>query len=489
VEVGAHQAHLRGGTLRRAVACEECHHVPSSLRDPLHAAGRHAALDWGPLATARGAAPSWDRVAATCSAVYCHGAFALGASSNAPRWTGGPPEAACGTCHGLPPPPPHPLAGACGGCHPGYTDSSVDPDLHVNGLPDGRFGGACGACHDVPPATGAHVAHYGDTSSPPLATYGDLRVLADYRPAGAAAYMFGCGNCHPIDPAKHLDGAVEVELADPAAPAGSLKARAAPGAAYAAGTCRGVYCHSSGQEAPTYAATPGWTSGARLGCDGCHGNPPRYASGGAGTATANTHLVLADDGWELGHYAGLPGPWHTSVHGGWVAGRDSAPITCQTCHHGTADPASAGPSGFYWLDSGGSYRLDVPGADAGRLSSPAWLNTQCGTCHAPAQGRVLPLRHVNGTRDVAFDPRPETGGLAGWPGAPADPATGPYWMILSGGVPWSRSLAAASYEPATKTCSNVGCHLKQTSVRWGLVPVGMASCDYCHQQAGIPPPP
>jgi hypothetical protein len=30
--VGAHQAHLRDGPLRRAIACSECHVVPASPR-------------------------------------------------------------------------------------------------------------------------------------------------------------------------------------------------------------------------------------------------------------------------------------------------------------------------------------------------------------------------------------------------------------------------------------------------------------------------
>jgi predicted CxxxxCH...CXXCH cytochrome family protein len=505
LEVGAHQLHLRDTAIRQAVGCSECHDVPAAVGDPRHAAGRVATMSWGPLARAKGASPAWDRASATCSGVYCHGARLRSPPAQGPVWTYAaepalaPPSAAvCGGCHGYPPPAPHPQLAGCAGCHPDTVraDGTIDVagGRHIDGKLDGGGGGACGACHAVPPATGAHLAHYGDASVPPLAAYGDLKLLADYRPAGAAYYMFGCGNCHPIDPARHLDGVVQVELWDAAAPAGSLKARASPAAAYAGGSCAGVYCHSSGQESPVFAATPGWSSGAKLGCGGCHGDPPRYPSGGAGSSTANTHLVLADDGWELGHYAGLPGPWHVSSHGAPAAGKDAAPIGCQACHFRTADPTATGPSGFYWLGTGGDYRLDLPGADPARLTSTAWLDTQCATCHSPTAlpggpGRVLPLHHVNGARDVDFDPRTAIGSLPGYPGAPTDPATAPYWVKLSGGTVWSASLAGASYDRATKTCSTVPCHLQQTSVRWGLVPVGVVSCDYCHQLAGVPPPP
>lgn len=492
--VGAHLRHVLGGPSSRAVACASCHALP--VAGLVHPRQQQGGVTFSGLAAAAwpGApaiAPAWNGT--SCGSTYCHGAFPGGEATNAPAWTA-PRANACGTCHGLPPPAPHPQLGSCGGCHPGYTAGSVDLARHLNGVVDAGVGPgtACGDCHAVPPDTGAHRVHYGDDTRPPRAGYGDLRLLADFLPAGASYYMFGCGNCHPLEPARHLDGVVEVELYDAAAPAGSLKARASPVAAYVGGSCSGVYCHSSGQASPTYATTAGWTSGVRTACGDCHGNPPRYPSGGAGTETANSHLVLADDGWELGHYAGLPGPWHAtgpSAHGGWSAPRNAAPITCQTCHFDTTDPAATGPSGFYWLGTDGDYRLDLPGADATRLTQQAWLATQCSTCHPPVRGAVLPLRHVNGARDVRFDPRSATGALAGYPGAPSDPATAPAWIILSTGATWSTGLQAASYDAATRTCSNVGCHLLQTSVRWGLVPVGVASCDYCHQQAGVPPPP
>ena len=500
---GPHLAHLQPGPLANGFQCQQCHLLPTYPRHP----DGVVQLTFGNIATAGGAlTPTYDFATRTCSSVYCHGSFRNGAAGNLPVWNGGASEAACGSCHGLPPGGTHPPASGCGGCHPGYTASTVTVDLHVNGRIDfGGTGSGCASCHGAPPASGAHLVHYGDQSSPSLTTqYGDTRILQDYYPAGAAYYVFGCGNCHPLDPAKHFDGIVEVELAGTGAPPGSLKSRNPPAAAYdpATKTCSGVYCHGSGQDAaapPTYAVTPAWDGGQALGCGSCHGNPPRYPSAGAGTAGANTHLVLADDGYELGHFAGLPGPWHTSYHGAPFPGSPSlnaGPITCQTCHAATVDPSHTGPSGFYYLDTSGDYQL--PGG---------LLGYSCGACHtgapgAPpvAGGKVLPLRHVNGQRNVVFDSRAVAGSLPGYPGAPASANTRPYWVVLSGsatpppgaiveGTTWSASLANAAYDPATKTCSNVACHLQQTSVRWGLVPVGMASCDYCHQYGGVPPPP
>jgi predicted CxxxxCH...CXXCH cytochrome family protein len=166
---------------------------------------------------------------------------------------------------------------------------------------------------------------------------------------------------------------------------------------------------------------------------------------------------------------------------------DAAPITCQTCHFETADPAAAGPSGFYWLDTTGDYVL--PG---GRLGYA------CARCHtgepgAPpvGAGRVRALTHVNGRRDVVFDPRLALPALAWLPAAPHTP-TRPYWVTASpfefelpldatlNGTTMSLHLGNASYDPATKTCSGVACHLGESAaVVWGGLN-GWGACLNCH---------
>lgn len=206
-------------------------------------------------------------------------------------------------------------------------------------------------------------------------------------------------------------------------------------------------------------------------CDGCHDNPPAYPSGDAGSPTANVHLVMADDGYEFGHFGGLPGPWHTSFHGGSGAGA----ITCQACHYATTDPTHTGPSGFYWLNTTGNYKLDG-GA----------LNYSCTGCHSPdagivsppGAGGVLPLKHVNGVRDVVFDRRMLL--PAGYTGGVTPAPTAPFW-VLGSSTTKNFDLADAGYDPASKTCTNVSCHHQQTSVQWGVTPVGWATCNDCHQ--------
>lgn len=528
VTVGAHQLHLRDTPVRSAVNCTECHLVPPAVDSPGHLDSPPAEVTFGPLARHEGsttpASPSWSRSPdARCSGVYCHGATLRSPPAQGPTWTfsiepdpGRP--GACSTCHGWPPPPPHLQLTGCSLCHPETVrpDGTIDVagGRHIDGTLEVSVAGGCAGCHGYPPASGAHAVHFGLGGVAGSGSYGDLAILENRYPSSTpttapAVYAFGCGHCHPLDPVKHLDGTVEVEVYDAAAPAGSLKARADPAAAYsggADGTCSGVYCHSSGQEIPSWVKpyggpailSPAWTTGGPPGCAGCHDDPPRYPSGGAGAPDANTHLQLADDGWEYGHFPGLLGAWHTSYHGAWSAGADAGPVTCQTCHEQTVDPVATGPSAFYWLDTAGQYQL--PGGDAGRLASAQWQATQCATCHAaggtaPAgAGRVLPLRHVNGTREVAFDPRTLLP-VNAYPGAPTSGLTRPYWVRGLSGPPtsvppgglyepdtstFSVELSGASYDLATKTCSSVACHLQETQVRWGVTPVGWSTCSPCH---------
>lgn len=66
----------------------------------------------------------------------------------------------------------------------------------------------------------------------------------------------------------------------------------------AAANCANLYCHSNGNTkaagTPVYTAVA-WGTAATIGCSGCHGSGgaahPSYANGGAGTNTANNHVI------------------------------------------------------------------------------------------------------------------------------------------------------------------------------------------------------
>ena len=110
--VGAHDAHLHASKLRGPLTCNECHLVPQNVSSPGHIDSTRPAEvfpDGGTgLAWAFNAVPVYDASNATC-ANYCHGGGNFGHTDAAPNllrlpsWPGGADQAACGTCHGLPP--------------------------------------------------------------------------------------------------------------------------------------------------------------------------------------------------------------------------------------------------------------------------------------------------------------------------------------------------------------------------------------------------
>jgi predicted CxxxxCH...CXXCH cytochrome family protein len=111
--VGAHREHLQAlHKLSAPVACNECHLVPAQFDSPGHVDHPPPAVvfppDAGVLARVDGAVPSYDHATATCTS-YCHGSGALLSQDTAPginrtpAFNGGPGQAACGSCHGIPP--------------------------------------------------------------------------------------------------------------------------------------------------------------------------------------------------------------------------------------------------------------------------------------------------------------------------------------------------------------------------------------------------
>ncbi|HEY3307002.1 MAG TPA: hypothetical protein VGJ93_00975 [Desulfuromonadaceae bacterium] len=309
----------------------------------------------------------------------------------------------------------------------------------------------CTACHDCPPQSASHQKHFGGTEA--QAGYGDTRIAQNFD-GNASSYIFSCGNCHPQDFAKHMNGVVEIELSSPQAPAGSLKALNTASAAYVSGatvftdnkgisytlgTCSNVYCHSYNDWTTTQNIPPGdpdWASktvvtrkynnvtwgGSALTCSGCHANAPRTSfpnnDGGAG----NSHSWIDMYGYENLH--------------NWNMGY--GPISCSYCHNDTVRQLNT----FTYDANYVATLSDVP------------INNFS--------------RHVNGVNDVSFDKQ------------------NPFVYQSYYSTPTTMSFANATYDSGTKTCSNVACHLNETTVKWGTPyrwyydPV---ECDRCHGYA------
>jgi predicted CxxxxCH...CXXCH cytochrome family protein len=341
----------------------------------------------------------------------------------------------------------------CQTCH-------VDP--HAGG-----FAG-CTSCHAYPPATGSHRVHF-DNNAPLV---DGLRYDDTTARSTADAYIFGCGNCHPLDSAKHMNGTVDVELYNASAPAESLKAKNPANAAYdnLTKTCGNVYCHSgytvtSGpvglplQSPPNpvppgyslwngtyildptgnltydpytvtktknYRVTPAWgTTGTFTTCVECHGFPTTTSVPQVQAMVGDTHGWLDDYNYYDGHM-------YNMGFGG---------VPCATCHNTS-------------VNHYGNYPTDPPGV---------WGPRDIYIYNAVTiKNRSL---HVNGSSNVAFDT------INGYR----------YYS------PWSgtnelKDLTAATYDAPTKTCGNVSCHINQTTVKWGS-PYrywNSAECNICH---------
>jgi predicted CxxxxCH...CXXCH cytochrome family protein len=146
--VGAHQTHVTEGKITKALDCTECHVKPQTVTDTGHIdTDLPAEVIFGTFAKGEGtekgtkALPAWDGASSTCRNTYCHGAFTNGNQDYAPAWTQPKSDTeVCGTCHGLPPPSPHPpvVVGIldCVNCHPKVTDKDrliIDRGFHING--------------------------------------------------------------------------------------------------------------------------------------------------------------------------------------------------------------------------------------------------------------------------------------------------------------------------------------------------------------------
>jgi predicted CxxxxCH...CXXCH cytochrome family protein len=383
--VGAHQKHLAGATLGPAVACTECHAMPTDLS---HLDGV-AAVAFGPGAKRGGATPGWS--AGRCSNVYCHGGTLAGGSNNAPTWIAGATQTTCGTCHGVPPPAPHTTSTACGTCHTGYTSTTVNAALHMNGTVDAASGHAAGWAakeqhgyaanrNGLPSCTGCHGADFNGgttgascnachasagfatwqtnctfchgtrvqaytaanlaSAAPPVGTEGEYATTTravgahqKHLAGGTLGPAVACATCHmvPADLA-HVNGSATVTLTGPAAQGGVT-----PSWNATAGTCAS-YCHGASLGGGTRTA-PSWTAGAsETACGSCHGIPP-------------------------------PAPHSTST-------------TCETCHtgytstsvnkplhmNGTVDATSPHPTGWGNKDQHG-YSVNRSGL------------TSCKSCH------------------------------------------------------------------------------------------------------------
>ncbi len=274
--VGAHQAHLAGGNFSRPLECAECHVVPQAADDSGHIEGLPARVAFIGVATSDGRQPSWDHGATTCANTYCHGP-SPGQPNPSPSWTANR-SSSCTSCHGAPPPAPHPQLSNCSQCHGAVVApdnvSIIDRTLHVNGIVDVAFDASCTSCHGSANAA-PPLALGGETAT----TFPGVGAHQAHLGSGARSRTVLCSDCHlvpkkPLDPG-HLDSALPAEVLF------SNVASAFGGApSYEKGSCTETSCHG-GKFPGTHRSggsnvSPLWTKvdGTQAACGSCHGLPP-----------------------------------------------------------------------------------------------------------------------------------------------------------------------------------------------------------------------
>jgi predicted CxxxxCH...CXXCH cytochrome family protein len=161
VRVGTHASHVAATHgLAAAVACATCHAQPADALAAGHVDGGTSEVIFSGRAIQGTTTAAWTRATATCSNTYCHGATLSGGTAKSPVWTTTTGTAlACGACHGAPPPAPHSASTACGSCHSGYTATTVNAAIHINGVVEAT-GMTCTSCHGT-----ASRAAYGSATT------------------------------------------------------------------------------------------------------------------------------------------------------------------------------------------------------------------------------------------------------------------------------------------------------------------------------------
>ncbi|HEY3358194.1 MAG TPA: CxxxxCH/CxxCH domain-containing protein, partial [Polyangia bacterium] len=405
-----------------------------------------ADLTFGGRATLGGVAARYGYDTLSCTA-YCHGVTLSGGSNTAPVWNRvGAGEAACGTCHGLPPAAPHPQSTACQSCHPTVLgDGTLDKDLHINGVVDLRGGtGTCTSCH----GSAANPAPPVDTQGRADTTLVSVGAHQTHLTEGPLTRALPCESCHvvPTD-VGHSNGVVDLAWSALASADG-----ATPAWDRASGTCT-TYCH--GQTLAGGAnTTPEWTKvdGTQAACGACHGLPPA-APHPQSSACATCHPTV-DASMAI---------IDKDLH---VNGQVDVSVACNSCHGSAANPAPP-------VDTHG--RSDVAlrsvGAHQAHLTAgPVARALPCAECH------LVPTTtaHIDGTPQVTFGPLSRADGATPtWNGTSCNAychgqtITGgslkqPQWTTVDGSQAacgTCHSLPPGGGHPAQATTANCyGCH-------------------------------
>ena len=361
----------------------------------------------------------------------------------------------------------------------------------------GGPGGCTGWCHANPPVNGNHMQHDQGTNS-------NIYCMSCHYPSR----MWGDNRGF-----NHADGVVDVFVGNVLSYVnwnvdygtglynGSDTFPGDHGVGKGYGTCSSLYCHSNAKAgtAVEQFASPKW-GGSPLGCDGCHAYPPDYASGGAGSPTANSHVQhVTDNGitCEKCHFGTTEDGTTVKPGGAWGVEQamhvnkeidivfslvnpsaiyEPGTKTCSTTYcHGSGTPQWGGGTAVCGTCHAANntlagshakhYQTATSASDrnAANNSTSTAYRFNCGVCHFSTPHASGP-ENANRTAQVAFD------GTIG---------SGTY---LEGGV--SQNDPATNFMYTNATCSASYCHGnypgsgKNATPIWGTAASG--ACGTCH---------
>jgi predicted CxxxxCH...CXXCH cytochrome family protein len=514
IGVGAHQVHVLGGPLMHPVACQACHVVPKNADDPGHMDHPLPAyIIWGDISKAMGANATWDHGSATCTNTYCHGATLTGGSNTSPVWTKvDGSQAACGACHGLPPPAPHPQSQTCENCHApiaGPNLSIADPARHADGVLDVKDTSQCSSCH----GSTANSAPPHDTSNKSDTSLVTVGAHQTHLLGGASSAPVACTECHIDVMALNTPGHIDhpppatITWGDIAKSGGS-----SPAWDHNQATCANTYCHGSSMvtvpgktvDAGGRLMTPKWTAvdGTQAACGTCHGLPPpaphpqnercelcHAPTAGPNQTIANrmTHvdgvLQVAADTCQAGCHGSMEnlappldtlgkdlitskgvGAHQTHMSGG----HDSAPVACDSCH---VVPMTVNEPGH--MDHPLPAYVKFHGNALVRSAQPTWdeQNAKCNNTYCHGQG-LSGGSNTSPTWTIVDGSQSACGSCHGLP--PTDPQH-----------PQSDrcELCHAPTAGPNKTIANAATHIN------GVLDVQTGDCTHCHGSAGTNPAP
>ena len=492
--VGAHAQHMTtsASSWHAPIGCNECHQVPGSTTDQTHLDSINEvfmdptiAIPGSPTGTGGhlqipGAA--YNPTTFTCSGTYCHGGGGsplLGGTKTTPLWTKvDGSQSTCQSCHGTPPPAPHPQGAAianCGTCHPtmipGANTTIAYPALHINGTVEVVNDQPCNNCHGD--KNGTPVAGDNKINAPPTDTTGgtstNLRSVGAHQShlmSSTWRAPIACGACHKV-PASlesigHIDSPLPAEVI--------FGPIAGTTATWNTTTCSNVYCHGAtlkqpnGSSAGGTTTKPVWTvvDGSQSQCTSCHGNPPPapHIQGAAAADCGTCHNTMT---------AGQPGVITDPTRhiNGSVDVNTDQP--CNFCHGSAGTPTMNGaPINAPPKDTSGNMATNTRGVGAHQAhlapTSPIGKLVVCADCHM-IPGADSAVGHIDTPlpAEVLFSSR-------------------------AGSSPqWNGALCSNTYcHGATLTQSNgSGAGGTKTSPNWTLLDGTQKACTACH---GNPPP-